>query len=101
MESLQHQKILKAVISRGYQYDGVNGMIIGLKGRPLKLTKTGSQRYPTVAVSVPGLGKESYAEPAHVVAAYFIWGDQIFKKGVQVRHKYSNVFDIRAESLTL
>ena len=94
------QSTFKEAIRRGYTYDPATGILYGLKGGPLKLTLSGTQRYPTVAVSTPGLGKESHAVPAHRFAAYFIWGDEIFNPALQVRHK-NGLYDLRACSIDL
>lgn len=93
-------RTFQEAIRIGYKYDPATGIIYGLKGGPLKLTLSGTQRYPTVAVSTVGVGKESHAVPAHRFAAYFIWGDEIFKPELQVRH-LNGLYDLRACSLSL
>ena len=94
------QETLRAMVKRGYKYDPETGIVYGLTGKPLKMTKGGTQRYPTFAISVPGVGKGSHGVACHRVAGYFIWGEEIFKPEVQVRHK-NGLYDIRACSLML
>ena len=97
---VQLQNIFKVAVERGYKYDPESGAVLGLLGRPLKMTLTGSQRYPTFALSVPGIGKGTFAVCCHRLAGYCIWGDEIFKPGVQVRH-INGIWDIRKKSLCL
>ena len=96
----QLRKILETAVSKGYKYDSDTGVILSWTGIRLKLTKTGSQRYPTVAISVPGIGKGTFAVPAHRFAGWCIWGEAIFEPGVEVRHQ-NGVWDIRKCSLRL
>lgn len=94
------RETLREMVKRGYRYDADLGVVYGLTGRPLKMTQGGSQRYPTFAISTPGVGKGSHAVPCHRAVGYFIWGEEIFKEGVQVRH-LNGLFDMRRQSLTL
>ncbi len=96
----QLQAALQVMIERGYRYDPVTGVFYGLTGKPLKLTKTATQRYPTIAVATPALKRKTHAIPAHRAAGYYLWGDAIFNDNLQVRH-LNGLFDLRACSLTL
>ena len=96
----QLQAALRAMVQRGYRYDKTTGIFYGLTGKPLKLTMSGTQRYPSIAVATPDLVRTTHAIPAHRAAGYYLWGDEIFKEGVQVRHK-NGLFDLRECSLTL
>ena len=93
------KQTIREAVQKGYRYDPATGTIYGLRGHALKLTMGGSQRYPTVAVSV-SCGKKSHGVQAHRLVGYFLWGEEIFKPDVQVRH-LNGLFDLRACSLTL
>jgi len=94
------KQTLRAMVKRGYKYDPLTGTFYGLRGKPLKMTMGGSQRYPTIAISVPGVGKGAHGVQAHRAAGYFIWGEEIFKPDLQIRHQ-NGLFDVRACSLLL
>mgnify|MGYP001612769521 CR=1 FL=1 len=93
------RQTIREAVQKGYKYDPITGTIYGLQGFPLALTMGGSQRYPTVAISV-SCGKKSHGVQAHRLVGYFLWGEEIFKPDVQVRH-LNGLFDLRACSLTL
>lgn len=94
-------KAIENALANGYSVDPVNGLIVGLKGKPLAIRLHGTQRYPTVPLVVRGMEKRYYVVPAHKVMAFAIYGTAAFAKGIHVRHGAGGVLDIRASNLSL
>lgn len=74
------RRILEAV-DRGYSVSE-EGILTGPKG-VLKVSKYGSQRYPTFSTNWGGY---VYGVPSHHLAAYCFYGEHAFTPGLVVRH---------------
>lgn len=84
-----HQRIRDAV-NRGY-YVTLCGKMFGPKG-PLRVAKSGKQRYPTFSTN---WGGRVYGIPVHKFVAYYRFGEASFAKGAQVRHLDGDTLNIK------
>jgi hypothetical protein len=96
----EYGRAIANALATGYKYLPNEGQIIGLKGQPLSIKQRGKQMYPTVSIVTPNMPRRFYVVPAHKIAAYALWGEKAFKKGVHTRH-LNGVLDISSSSLAL
>lgn len=92
------RQAIRFAFEKGYRVSR-KGILIGLKGRPLKLSLKGKQRYPLFPININGTIQSI---GAHRLAAYCFYGERSLTPGIVVRHvKRRSVFDISKKNIKI
>lgn len=95
------RKAIYIAYEKGYRVTD-DGVLVGLKGKPLTVRKRGKQRYPTFSVKVgENTGSGVFGIPTHRFAGYCFYGDKIFDADLCIRHLDANTENISKENLVL
>lgn len=87
---------------KGYRVTD-DGILIGMKGKPLRMACSGNQFYPTFSVSGVKSVNNKYGVfgiPVHKFAAYCFYGSESFDAEC-VRHLNGNVLDVSMDNIAL
>ena len=93
-----NNEAIKYAVGRGYHFD-CQDRLIGPYGKQIKLAydKNG---YPRITVKPKGF-KSPIPIRIHRLKAYFLFGDKIFEKGLEVRHLNGNTRDYSDKNIVL
>ena len=102
--SKQTDAIKWAIDNKRYTVDTENGIIYGVRGKPLKYTlvkptsntKGGFTRYYTICIYYK---KQNITVPVHKIIAYVLYGDIALKKGLHIDHINRDSLDNRGANL--
>lgn len=94
------ERLIRRSYDRGYRVTP-DGVLIGLKGKPLPVRKRGKQSYPTFSVSTSETVCKVFGIPVHKFAAFCFYGSAVFEPGIVVRHKNGNVYDVSAVNILI
>lgn len=93
---MDYREAIRRALRERYRVDEETGEIFGPKGR-LAIAKRGSQRYPTVSLSL--VGEKQVVAPAHKVVAYALYGEDAFSQ--VVRHLDDNSLNLHPSNIAL
>lgn len=100
-EITKMERAIKLAYDRGYRVTK-GGTIIGLRGKPLKVSVYNAYRYPAFGLNkVPFTNTGSIKIPIHRFAAYCFYGNEMFNEGIEVRHLNGDVFDFSKSNIAL
>lgn len=95
------RKAISIALEKGYKMAD-DGVLIGMKGKPLKVRLRGKQRYPTFSVNVGDLTPSTvYGVPVHKFAAYWYYGEDSYVEGLVVRHLDGDTLNVSKENLVM
>lgn len=97
----QNRRAIELAYDKGYRVTD-DGVLLGLKGKPLRVKAYGNQRYPVFSVNgVPFTKSRVKSVRVHQFAAYCFYGSAMFKDGIIVRHLNDDPSDFRKENIAL
>jgi hypothetical protein len=106
MESAKQLHIVvREAFRRGYRVTD-DGKVIGSYGRELKLMyyPDKPKTYPRFSMNtkaMPEIPWDTYAIPAHWLAAYCFYGEKLFTTGLCIRHINGNKLDLSKDNIKL
>lgn len=98
------REAIREAYAKGYRVNG-RGQVIGPRGRrKLRLKRSGRKHpgylYFTVSVGSNG-SRQVVSIQVHRLAAYQVFGEKVFRPGVEVLHKGRNAMDNRPSTISL
>lgn len=100
----KYHDYIRDAVRVGYEFDFEEQVIISPRGTHRKPSLYGRQRYPSLSINTFCLGYEKskvVSFPFHKFVAYIIYGEESFKKGIEVRHLDNNVLNLEKENIVL
>lgn len=100
----KYHNYIRDAVRVGYRFDFEKQAIISPQGVCRKPSLYGQQRYPSMSINTVCLGyNESrvVSIPFHKFVAYILYGEDSFKKGIEVRHLDNNVLNLKKENIAL
>jgi hypothetical protein len=93
---VKNKNIIPLAIERGYHFDGDNNLI-GVRGKTI-LPRLSQKGYPRFNIKEGTKYKTVYV---HKLKAYFLFGNKIFEKGIEIRHLNGIKTDWSDKNITL
>ena len=92
---MRNDEVLKHAVKKGYHFNELNE-VIGPMKKPLKLLE--SKGYPAINISY---NKKVKHLKVHRLKAYFLFGNKIFDKELEVRHKDGDKFNFNDSNIAI